>query len=229
MCVVVGLLTSGTEANTGARTAAATTAASPAVAARTSPAARKSSATAGAEDACHKRAPASGDIYVRTLRPGAHWTARELGGGWAWNGTLRECLTAVQAVIATAPLGAGDCTQVGYAADNPGYDPNAAVAAALARVVKHAGPACAAVTPASATPMTPSAPAPTVPAPTMPAATPAPAPSATHASCHPLTNGGNCYEPGEFCRKADHGESGVAGNGEAIICEDNDGWRWEPA
>jgi hypothetical protein len=23
--------------------------------------------------------------------------------------------------------------------------------------------------------------------------------------------------------------SGVAGDGEHIICEDNDGWRWEPA
>ncbi len=47
------------------------------------------------------------------------------------------------------------------------------------------------------------------------------------ASCHPLTNGGNCYEPGEYCRDADHGTSGVAGDGKAITCEDNDGWRWE--
>jgi hypothetical protein len=23
--------------------------------------------------------------------------------------------------------------------------------------------------------------------------------------------------------------SGVAGDGEAITCEDNDGWRWEPS
>jgi hypothetical protein len=23
--------------------------------------------------------------------------------------------------------------------------------------------------------------------------------------------------------------SGVAGNGEAITCEDNNGWRWEPS
>lgn len=48
------------------------------------------------------------------------------------------------------------------------------------------------------------------------------------ASCYPLTNGGNCYEPGEFCRSTDHGVTGVAGNGEAIECEDNNGWRWEP-
>jgi hypothetical protein len=57
--------------------------------------------------------------------------------------------------------------------------------------------------------------------------TPAP-PSAAPASCHPLSNEGTCYEPGEFCRKTDHGESGVAGDGKAIKCEDNDGWRWEP-
>ena len=48
-------------------------------------------------------------------------------------------------------------------------------------------------------------------------------------SCHPLSNEGTCYEPGEFCRDSDHGTSGVAGDGEKIICEDNNGWRWEPA
>lgn len=61
--------------------------------------------------------------------------------------------------------------------------------------------------------------------------TPAPAAAATSApsGCYPLTNGGNCYEPGEFCRKSDHGASGVAGNGESIVSTNNDGWRWEPA
>jgi hypothetical protein len=66
------------------------------------------------------------------------------------------------------------------------------------------------------------------PAPTQPPS-PAPPPSPTSASCYPLTNGGNCYEPGEYCRDDDHGVSGVAGDGEKIICEDNNGWRWEPA
>ena len=47
-------------------------------------------------------------------------------------------------------------------------------------------------------------------------------------SCYPLSNEGTCYEPGEFCRNADHGKTGVAGDGKAIKCEDNDGWRWEP-
>jgi hypothetical protein len=52
--------------------------------------------------------------------------------------------------------------------------------------------------------------------------------TAAPVGCHPLTDGGNCYEPGEFCRDSDHGATGVAGDGETITCEDNDGWRWEP-
>lgn len=70
-------------------------------------------------------------------------------------------------------------------------------------------------------PITPASPAPSAPA-------PAPAPT-TEAGCYPLSDEGTCYEPGEYCRDDDHGVSGVAGDGEAITCEDNDGWRWEPA
>ena len=86
----------------------------------------------------------------------------------------------------------------------------------------------------SAAPST-KAPAPSKPVQTTQAPAPAtsapPAPPTTKAavSCYPLTNGGNCYEPGEYCRNSDHGMSGVAGDGEAIICEYKDGWRWEPA
>ncbi len=68
-----------------------------------------------------------------------------------------------------------------------------------------------------------------MPAPSPSAPAPAPSPSTSAVSCHPLTSGGNCYEPGEFCSDADHGMSGVAGNGEPITCTDNNGWRWEPA
>jgi len=74
-------------------------------------------------------------------------------------------------------------------------------------------------------------PATVVTAPTQPSAptTSAPAPPPpTAASCYPLSDEGTCYEPGEFCRNSDHGMTGVAGDGEEIICEDNDGWRWEP-
>jgi hypothetical protein len=66
---------------------------------------------------------------------------------------------------------------------------------------------------------TPAASAPSVPAP----------PPATAVSCHPLSDEGTCYEPGEFCRDVDHGVTGIAGDGEQITCEDNDGWRWEPS
>jgi len=72
---------------------------------------------------------------------------------------------------------------------------------------------------------------PTTVAPTTTTTRPPPPPPSTTAAaptCSPLTNGGNCYEPGEYCRTSDHGASGVAGNGEPITCEDNNGWRWEP-
>lgn len=56
---------------------------------------------------------------------------------------------------------------------------------------------------------------------------PQPAPKPKPAGCYPKTNSGNCYEAGEYCRSTDHGASGVAGDGEPIVCEDNNGWRWE--
>jgi hypothetical protein len=58
-------------------------------------------------------------------------------------------------------------------------------------------------------------------------ASPPPPPPAP-AECTPTTSSGNCYRAGEFCPAADHGLHGVAANGEAIVCEDNNGWRWEP-
>jgi hypothetical protein len=71
----------------------------------------------------------------------------------------------------------------------------------------------------------PPPPATTPPATTPPVTTP---PVTTPSGCHPLSSGGNCYKAGELCSAADHGLTGVAGNGETITCEDNDGWRWEP-
>jgi len=192
-------------------------------------------ATVKAETACEKRGFASGDIYVRMLSPGTQWAAQELGGEWGWDHVTNRCLTSVQFAIATAPLSAGNCTQIGYKADNPGYDPNATVAGPLMRVAAQAGPACPAAaqsTPGRTAPTpgrtTPAAAAPT-PVKTTPAAAPVTTASSAPTGCYPLTNSGNCYEPGEYCRNADHGMSGVAGDGEAITCEDKDGWRWEPA
>jgi hypothetical protein len=48
------------------------------------------------------------------------------------------------------------------------------------------------------------------------------------ASCYPTASSGNCYEPGQYCPKSYYGASGVAGDGTKIICEYNNGWRWEP-
>jgi hypothetical protein len=83
--------------------------------------------------------------------------------------------------------------------------------------------------PVRTTPPPPPPPPPThaaVPPPTQaaPPTTQAEAP----AGCTPKTDAGNCYKPGEYCRDSDQGDSGVAGDGESIKCEDNDGWRWEP-
>jgi len=60
-------------------------------------------------------------------------------------------------------------------------------------------------------------------------APPAPPTTAGSAGCSPIDDEGGCYEPGEYCRDDDHGMTGRAGNGETIVCEDHNGWYWEPA
>jgi hypothetical protein len=76
-------------------------------------------------------------------------------------------------------------------------------------------------------PAAPAAPAPPVAA--KPPPPPPPPPPPVSASCYPLSNSGTCYQPGEFCRNSDHGKTGRAGNGQSIICQNKNGWRWEPA
>jgi len=62
-----------------------------------------------------------------------------------------------------------------------------------------------------------------------PAPPPPPPPTTVApAGCYPLSNENTCYEPGEYCRDDNHGQTGRAGDGETITCEDNNGWRWEP-
>ena len=99
-------------------------------------------ALAAAVNACYKRPNASGDIYVRMIVPGLPAQAQQLGGEWAWNHTLNKCQTSVQLTISAAPMTPGNCTQVGYVADNRGYNPNATPARPLKNVVAQAGPAC---------------------------------------------------------------------------------------
>jgi hypothetical protein len=112
------------------------------------PSATRSSPTASppaisaAEKACHNRPDASGDIYVRMIKPGVPTQVQELSGEWRWDSATSKCLTSVQFMIAAAPRSAGNCTQVGYAADNPGYHPTATSPKPLKNVVARAGPAC---------------------------------------------------------------------------------------
>ena len=69
-------------------------------------------------------------------------------------------------------------------------------------------------------------------APTAPStapSSPAPVRTTAAAGCYPKTPSGGCYEPGEFCSKAEHGETGVAGDGKTIVCRDIGYtiWHWE--
>jgi hypothetical protein len=76
------------------------------------------------------------------IQPGISPQAQELGGEWNWDYITDKCLTSVQFMIAAAPHTPGTCTQVGYVADNPGYNVNATSAPALKNVVAQTGPAC---------------------------------------------------------------------------------------
>ncbi|MGR4879212.1 hypothetical protein ACIPUC_07255 [Streptomyces sp. LARHCF249] len=77
----------------------------------------------------------------------------------------------------------------------------------------------------SAAPVTPAATRP-APKPTTKAPTQAPTQSAS-AECEIVSNAGNCYNAGQFCRKADVGRSTHAANGRIIHCRDDGGQpRW---
>ncbi len=76
------------------------------------------------------------------IQPGEDPVAQEIGDESTWNAVLNKCLTGVQMIIAAAPRVPGTCTQVGYVADNPGYDVNADSAPPLDNVVAQVGPAC---------------------------------------------------------------------------------------
>uniref|UniRef100_A0AAU2JV09 Uncharacterized protein n=1 Tax=Streptomyces sp. NBC_00049 TaxID=2903617 RepID=A0AAU2JV09_9ACTN len=67
-------------------------------------------------------------------------------------------------------------------------------------------------------PATQPAPRPSTKAPTRPAA----------AECEIVSNAGNCYNAGQFCRKADLGRTTHAGNGRLIHCRlDGSQPRWQ--
>lgn len=89
----------------------------------------------------------------------------------------------------------------------------------------------------SATTAAPDAKAPDAPAPTRAATQPAPKPTTkapttapeepAKADCEIVSNAGNCYNAGQYCRKADVGRSTHAGNGRMIHCRQDGGQpRW---
>jgi hypothetical protein len=99
-------------------------------------------APATTQSACEARPDASGDILVRMTTNGQPAVTQQLGGAWTWNTRAHSCDAPVQAVISTASGNAGNCTQVAYAASNPGYRLTVSPAPPLKKVVAAKGPAC---------------------------------------------------------------------------------------
>ena len=175
--------------------------------------------------------------FYRAPQRGKSWPARHkaLTGIFAFI-ALIVTIVAANAAGSSSSSGrnmtAGVTTPSATASATASGKPSQHVSPA-ATVVPTAPPATAQATQAASQAPAPPAPAPTTRAPvptatTATAVAPPPA-AAAPAGCHPLTNGGKCYEPGEFCRNSDHGVVGLAGDGETITCADNDGWRWEPS
>lgn len=47
--------------------------------------------------------------------------------------------------------------------------------------------------------------------------------------CYPTSSSGNCYRAGEYCPHSDIGMTGSDASGDPIVCENNNGYRWEHA
>jgi hypothetical protein len=183
---------------------------------------------------------ASGARYSPSFSPSQppHMPPRQpsqRGKSWpARHKALTGCLAFVALIIIIVAANSGRSPSSPGSGTTAGLTTTASATAATAPS-PHVTQAAAAVQKShpkkttQATSATSQAPAPSAPAQTPPAAVAAPPVSAAPASCHPLTNGGNCYKSGEYCRDSDHSVSGVAGNGEAITCENSGGWRWEPS
>jgi len=45
-------------------------------------------------------------------------------------------------------------------------------------------------------------------------------------TCSIVSNSGNCYEAGQYCRNSDHGSSTTDAGGASITCTYRNGWRW---
>jgi hypothetical protein len=81
--------------------------------------------------------PDNQDLIERDDDPGAEIIAQELG-----EVDLEYCTTTLSSFEQTAGQGAGECTTIAWAYNNPGYDVNAIPASPLKDVIDEAGPGC---------------------------------------------------------------------------------------
>jgi hypothetical protein len=81
--------------------------------------------------------PDNQDLIERDDDPGAQILAAEIG-----EVDLENCVTTLSEFQQTAGQGAGECTTIAWASDNPGYDVNKIPAAPLKDVIESAGPGC---------------------------------------------------------------------------------------
>ena len=125
-------------------------------------------------------------------------------------------IAAAKAVMVAAVMLAAGCGSAATSTPTPTPSPTRSVMSPAASSTSP-GPSTSPSPSHSAPPPTP----PTLPATTFPVA-------ALLASCYPTTSSGHCYQPGQYCPKSDYGATGVAEDGTQIICQYNNGWRWEP-
>lgn len=104
------------------------------------PAAHPSSAapsTAAADPEPSCALPNGRDVLVRYIVPGLQANAQELG-----EVDLVQCESTLDYIAQTSPTGDGYCTQVAWASDNPGYNPDTVPAPPLKKVIEAVGGGC---------------------------------------------------------------------------------------
>lgn len=94
-----------------------------------------STAAAAPEPSC--ALPNGQDVLVRYIVPGLQPAAQELG-----EVDLAQCESTLDYIAQTSPMGDGYCTQVAWASDNPGYNPDTLPAPPLKKVVEAVGGGC---------------------------------------------------------------------------------------
>jgi len=76
-------------------------------------------------------------MIERWVTPDGSSTAITVG-----DADLSKCKPTLDTFAASSPTGAGFCSQIAWADDNPDYDVNARPAPQLKKVLQEVGPAC---------------------------------------------------------------------------------------